>query len=166
MVQILNERQIGQKIRRLAIQIAEQNWQEAEIVLAGINAAGRHLAEVLRQELADYVPEMPVRLVHLKIHAADPLSAPVESDGSPDCFDDKPVIIVDDVANTGRTLFHAFQPLLAAKPKKVQIAVLIDRKHKTYPVHVDYVGMSLATTLHEHIEVLLPDSGERAVYLT
>ena len=75
----------------------------------------------------------------------------------------KPVIIVDDVANTGRTIFYAVQPLLKAVPKKVEVAVLIDRKHKSFPMKADYVGLSLATTLLNNIEVNIRGGGEMAV---
>lgn len=60
---------------------------------------------------------------------------------------DKALIIVDDVANTGRTIFYAFKPILDVLPKKVEVAVLADRTHKSFPIRVDYVGLSLATTL-------------------
>lgn len=166
MVQILNDRQIGQKLRRLAIAIAEQNTEESAIILAGINSAGHIMALHLRDELQRYAPELGVRLVRLKLNPANPLDAEVSCDCPPDTFDHRVVIVVDDVANTGRTLFYAFKPLLEVMPRKVQIAVLIDRKHKTYPVHVDYVGLSLATTLHEHIDVRLDRPGERAVVLS
>jgi pyrimidine operon attenuation protein/uracil phosphoribosyltransferase len=69
--------------------------------------------------------------------------------------DGKVVVIVDDVANTGRTLLYAVKPLLDMAPKKIRVAVLVDRRHKAYPVSADYVGTSLSTTLHEHIDVSL-----------
>ncbi len=78
----------------------------------------------------------------------------------------KAIIIVDDVANTGRTLFYAFKPLMAILPKKIEIAVLIDRKHKSFPVKVDYVGMSLATTVQENIKVDISSKTDWAVHLT
>ena len=61
----------------------------------------------------------------------------------------KSIVIVDDVANTGRTIFYAVQPLLKVVPKKVEVAVLVDRQHKSFPVKADYVGLSLATTLRD-----------------
>ena len=63
------------------------------------------------------------------------------------------ILFVDDVANTGKTMFYAIKPVLAFSPKKVQLAVLIDRQHKQFPVAADYVGLSLSTFLHEHIFV-------------
>ena len=78
---------------------------------------------------------------------------------------DKPVIIVDDVANTGRTIFYAVQPLLKAMPKKVEVAVLVDRKHKSFPVKADYVGLSLATTMRDNIDVQIQAVEQMAVFL-
>ena len=78
---------------------------------------------------------------------------------------DKVIIVVDDVANTGRTIFYAIKPLLNVLPRKVEVAVLVDRKHKSFPVHVDYVGMSLNTTLQENIDVHIDSPEEWAVFL-
>lgn len=165
MAKILTDRQIGQKTKRLAIQMAEQNWEAAEIILAGINKNGFHFAELLRTELQAYLPSLQCTLAQLTLNPANPLDGPVQSSILPESFHGKTVILVDDVANTGRTLFYAFQPLLEVLPSKVQIAVMVDRKHKTFPVHVDYVGLSLATTFNEHIHVLLGPEGERCVIL-
>ena len=77
----------------------------------------------------------------------------------------KVLIIVDDVANTGRTIFYAFQPLLALLPSKLQVAVLVDRKHKSFPIEVDYVGLSLATTMKENIVVKLTGDEGMEVHL-
>jgi len=76
------------------------------------------------------------------------------------------VIVCDDVANTGQTLLYAMKPFLDFAPKKIQIAVLIDRKHKAYPISADYVGLSLSTTMAEHITVEMGKGIEEAVYLS
>lgn len=165
MAKILTDRQIGQKTRRLAIQIAEQNWEAPEIILAGINRNGFHFAQLIRAELQAYLPSLHCALAHFQLNPANPLDKEVTCDLPLDSFHDKIVVLVDDVANTGRTLFYAFKPLLGVLPSKVQIAVMVDRKHKTFPVHVDYVGLSLATTFNEHIHVILDTPGERCVIL-
>ncbi|MBX2817947.1 MAG: phosphoribosyltransferase, partial [Saprospiraceae bacterium] len=77
----------------------------------------------------------------------------------------KSIVVVDDVANTGRTIFFAIKPLLNVLPKKIEVAVLVDRKHKSFPIKVDYVGLSLATTLREDIDVQIRDVEEMAVFL-
>lgn len=166
MAKILNDRQIGQKIRRLSIEIAEQNWEEQELVLVGINNNGMHFANLLHTELISYLPGIKISLVNLRLNPADPLEHLAYCECPPESLHGKPIILVDDVANTGRTLFYAFSPLLNVVARKIQIAVLVDRKHKAFPVHVDYVGLSLATTFNEHIEVSLQVQGDRSVYLT
>jgi pyrimidine operon attenuation protein/uracil phosphoribosyltransferase len=68
-------------------------------------------------------------------------------------FTGKVIIVVDDVANSGRTLLYAMKPFLDFLPKKIQALVLVARSHNSFPVHPDYVGLSIATTLQEHIYV-------------
>ena len=72
-------------------------------------------------------------------------------------FTGKVIIVIDDVANSGKTLLYALKPFLAYQPKKIQTLVLVERSHKTFPVHPDYVGLSIATTLQEHIYVEVDD---------
>lgn len=166
MVKLLNDRQIGQKITRLAIEIVEQNWETSKIVLAGINTNGLFFAGLIQEEIKKYDPSFQISLVNVRLNPANPLSEPVSCDQPASTFNGQSVILVDDVANTGRTIFYAFATFIQSLPKKVQICVLIDRKHKTFPVHVDYVGLSLATTLQEHIDVQLDIiSGGRQVLL-
>jgi pyrimidine operon attenuation protein / uracil phosphoribosyltransferase len=104
-------------------------------------------------------------LARIKLNPAAPVSHPVTIDLPPDYLSGKSVIIIDDVANTGRTLFYAFKVLMDVLPQKVEIAVLVDRKHKSFPVKVDYVGLSLATTLQEHIDAKLTNSAHLEVLL-
>ena len=62
-------------------------------------------------------------------------------------------MLIDDVANSGRTMLYSLQPLLKNYPKKIQTAALVARTHKSYPIALDYVGLSISTTLDEHIYV-------------
>jgi pyrimidine operon attenuation protein/uracil phosphoribosyltransferase len=81
-------------------------------------------------------------------------------------LDNKTILLVDDVANTGKTMYYALKPIMEFSPKKVQIAVLVDRQHKLFPVSSDFVGLSLSTTMQEHISVVFDKvNGESAVYL-
>ncbi len=161
-MKILEARQIAQKIRRLAIQILEQHYGENQIFLAGINNNGYHFAELLQEQLQK-ISETPVHLFRIRLNPAEPAAHPVQIDLEATRLSGRRVILVDDVANTGRTLFYACKPLLDIVPGSIEVAVLIDRKHKSFPIHVDYVGLSLATTLREHIDVRLVE--EHAVYL-
>jgi pyrimidine operon attenuation protein/uracil phosphoribosyltransferase len=161
---ILDDRQIRQKIRRLAIEIVENNYEEPEIILAGINNKGMAFAQLLYAELTA-ISKQKITLSHLRINPAAPLSAEIKLDLDSQQLEGKTIIVVDDVANTGRTIFYACKPLLDTLPKKVEVAVMVDRTHKSFPVKVDYYGMSLATTLLEHIDVQIPDNQDFGVYL-
>ena len=163
-MQILTHQQIQQKIKRLALEIIEHNHREPELFLVGINNNGYHFGELLREQLQALSPQ-PCTLSRLRINPADPLAAPVELELDAARLKDRVVILIDDVANTGRTMFYAFAPLLRILPKRVRVAVLVDRKHKHFPVESDYVGLSLATTLRENIDVQLRDTVEYGVYL-
>ncbi len=164
-MKILNEKQIRQKIRRLTIEILERNLNEPEIILAGINNNGLEMANLLMQELVGRT-EANITITRLLLNPASPATHPIVLDMPIEQVQDKVVIIIDDVANTGRTIFYAIKPLLEVLPKKIEVAVLIDRKHKSFPIKADYVGLSLSTTLQEHIDVKIRDVEEWAVFMS
>ena len=163
-MKILNENQIKQKIGRLAIEIYENNYSAKSLILAGINNSGMMFARLLRKELEKQSP-LEIKLTQLKLNPANPLASEPTIAMTEEELRDKVIIVVDDVANTGRTIFYAIKPLLNVLPRKVEVAVLVDRKHKSFPVHVDYVGMSLNTTLQENIDVHIDSPEEWAVFL-
>ncbi len=163
-IQILDKSQIKRKIRRLAIQIMEQNYGDEEIILAGINNNGYFFAELLRKELKK-ISDSQIRLTRITLNPARPVDNPISIEMDVKELKNKTVIVVDDVANTGRTLFYAIEPLLQTLPRKVEMAVLVDRTHKAFPLRADYVGTSLATTLQENIIVHIRDTKDWGVYL-
>lgn len=164
-MKILNERQIAQKVKRLAIEILEHNFGEPELILAGINNNGMIFSELLLQELTK-ISDMPITVTRIKLNPANPLESDIVLEMPPEQVKDKVLIIVDDVANTGRTIFYAIKPILEVLPKKVEVAVLVDRSHKSFPIRVDYFGLSLATTLKNNIDVQIKEEMvERAVFL-
>ena len=163
-MKILNEKQIRQKLKRLTIQILENNLGESEIILVGINNNGLEMAQLLMQELVGRT-EIPITLTRIRMSPAAPSSHPIVLEMPIEQLKNKAIIIVDDVANTGRTIFYAIKPILEVVPSKVEVAVLVDRKHKAFPIQSDYVGLSLATTLKENIDVQIRDVAEMAVFL-
>lgn len=163
-MKILDERQIKQKIKRLAIHILENNIDEPEIILAGINNNGMGFAKMIHQQLKKLSDEK-ISLTSIRLNPANPLKSEVEIDMPLSDINKKVIIIVDDVANTGRTIFYAMKPLFSILPKKIEVAVLVDRKHKSFPIYVDYVGLSLATTMRENIDVQISKGEEQAVFL-
>ncbi len=146
---ILDTISIRKKLKRMALQIAEQNIDEQGLIIAGINGNGEVVARSLKAEL-DGLLDRPVDVVTIRLNKKDPLD--VQFDPMPS-VDDRVVILVDDVSNTGKTMLYALKPLLNAHPKKIQTLVLVERSHKLFPVQTDYVGLSITTTLQEHIAV-------------
>lgn len=162
--QILNAEDIGRKTRRIAYQIAENNYEQKEIILVGIKEQGYLFANALA-ELIGGIPGFKAKLYSIKLNKENPGSEEIQCEFTEKDLKGRPVILVDDVANTGRTLAYALKPLLDCNPSKIQVAVLVDRKHKQFPVSADFVGLSLATTLQEHISVSLKGK-KHAAYLS
>ena len=163
-MKILDHKNIRQKITRLAIEILENNYDEAEIILIGINNRGLQIATLIMEALKQ-LNAPPITLTRIRLNPAAPLGSEITLEMPVQELDQKTIIIVDDVANTGRTMFYACKPLMEILPKKLETAVLVDRQHKSFPVKVDYVGLSLATTLRENIDVQIQDGGEIAAHL-
>ncbi|CAN5538446.1 phosphoribosyltransferase domain-containing protein [soil metagenome] len=161
---ILNAEQIRQKIRRIAFQIYENNFEEPALLLAGISGEGYVLAQALARELQTIAP-FSVDLIQLDLDKAQRAQPPIRPDRAMNDYTDTVVIVVDDVLYTGRTLAFSLQPFLNVPVRKLQVAVLIDRNHPRYPVSADYKGYELSTTLTEHVDVVLSDEKQMGVYL-
>ena len=166
LTKIADAEKVYQKIKRIAFEIAEDNYDETEIVLAGICKAteGYVFAELLYKELSK-ISKAHILLTHIELDKNDPGNSVVELNLTEEEIDNKIIIVVDDVANTGRTILYAIKTLLSYSPKKIRNAVLVERKHKLFPVSPDYVGLSLSTTIHEHIKVILSEPGNEGIYL-
>ena len=162
---ILNAEQIRQKIRRIAFQIYENNFEEPALLLAGISGEGYILAQALVRELQTIAP-FSVDLIQLDLDKNQKAQPPVRLDRAMSDYTDTVVIVVDDVLYTGRTLAFSLQPFLSVPVRKLQVAVLIDRNHPRYPVAADYKGYELSTTLTEHVDVVLSEENRMGVYLT
>jgi len=161
--QILSAHQTGQKIRRIAFEIYEQNFEEEGIIIAGIAGEGFAFAKRLTAELTEISP-LDAQLIELRFDKNIHQQSPILFDRDLN-VENQVVIVADDVLNTGRTLAFALEPFLKVPMKKVQVAVIVDRSHHKFPVHADYVGYSLSTTLTEHVEVVLSRETEEGVYL-
>ncbi|GAB3764346.1 phosphoribosyltransferase family protein [Spirosoma pomorum] len=162
---ILNAEQIRQKIRRIAFQIYETNFEESAIILAGIAGEGFVLAQALAEEVRSIAP-FSVEIVELTLNKSQVAQPAVSITPTDYVYTNKVVIVVDDVLYTGRTLAFSLQPFLSVPLHKLQVAVLIDRNHPRYPVAADYKGYELSTTLTEHVDVVLSDENRMGVYLT
>lgn len=162
-MQILTDKQINQKIKRLAIEILENNLNEKELILAGINNNGMHFAELLMNEILE-ITTKEITITRIRLNPAEPISEEILIEMPIKDLNKKVLVIIDDVANTGRTIFYAFKPLMDSLLKKIEVAVLVDRTHKSFPIKVDYCGQELATTLQQNIKVEIRGE-KKAVYL-
>lgn len=161
---ILTPIQIKRKLERIAYEILENNYQEKEIFFVGIRERGTKIAKKIAQVLGK-ISEIKVEVIRVELNKAAPLEDDIAFNKKAVEFDKKVVILIDDVANTGRTMCYAIKPLLNYIPKKIEVAVLIDRDHKAFPITADYIGLTLSTSIQDHIYVEL-DSGKEKVYLS
>jgi pyrimidine operon attenuation protein/uracil phosphoribosyltransferase len=146
---VLDQEAINRKMRRMALEVAEQNIDEKELIIAGIEGNGEIVAKYLVKELKELV-SIPTKSITIHLNKKDPLEVSFQPQLDPE---NKVIIIVDDVANTGKTMLYALKPFLNAHPKKIQTLVLVERSHKLFPIQTDYTGLSITTTLMEHIAV-------------
>ncbi len=159
---ILNKEGAEQKLQRMALQLAENLSGNTEpVVLIGIRNSGTVIAEKTAALLQKYIPNT-IRVISVSMDKAHPVS--VELSEKID-LTNLHVIIADDVTNSGRTLLYALKPLLAFHPKTIQTLVLVERMHKLFPVTPDYAGLSVATTLQEHIQVEVVDGDVVGAYV-
>jgi pyrimidine operon attenuation protein/uracil phosphoribosyltransferase len=161
---ILNQQQIQQKIDRIAYQILEDNFDEQEILIAGILPRGNHIAERIKVILDGIAPFTSTLLTIELEKQSSTLQAKINFDVQ-DC-NNKVVILVDDVLNSGKSLAYGFGVFLDVPLKKLRTAVLVDRNHKSFPITTDFTGVALSTVIKEHVDVVLDEPGEEdAVYL-
>jgi pyrimidine operon attenuation protein/uracil phosphoribosyltransferase len=147
--QILTAEVADKKLRRMALQVVEQNYTETQLVLIGIKNNGTVIAEKVSQFIKE-VFSGEVLVLELSLDKKNPLTISLNADM---VFNDKTIVLIDDVANSGRTMLYALKPLLQQLPKKIQTLALVERTHKSFPVDVDYVGFSVSTSAHENIKV-------------
>ncbi|MFH4967624.1 phosphoribosyltransferase family protein [Gaetbulibacter sp. M240] len=150
---ILNEKEITYKIRRIAFQIYESNVEENEIILAGIDKNGYILAQKLKAVLQKISHIKPI-LCKVVIDKKNP-QGPVKTSIPETDYADKSLVLIDDVLNSGTTLIYGVKHFLNVPLKQFKTAVLVNRNHKKYPIKADFKGLSLSTSLHEHIEIKL-----------
>ncbi|GAB2778336.1 phosphoribosyltransferase domain-containing protein [Salinimicrobium soli] len=162
-VSILNHIEISHKIKRIAYQIYESNVNEEAVVLAGIATNGFQLAKILKEELQN-ISELQVELCEVRINKGNPLEK-VETSMAAEDYKNKSIVLIDDVLNSGTTLIYGVRHFLEVPLKQFRTAVLVDRSHKKYPVKADFKGISLSTSIHEHVEVLFEKEDSRVELL-
>jgi len=150
---ILSHQEIIHKIKRIAYQIYESNVNENEVILAGIDSNGYTIAKKLKTVLKN-ISNIEPQLCKVIIDKKNPLEA-IKTSISSEEYKNKSIVLIDDVLNSGTTLIYGVKHFLDVPLKQFKTAVLINRNHKKYPVKADYKGISLSTSLHEHVEINL-----------
>ena len=146
---ILDYQLVKKKIIRISLQIIEANSIDDEIIIAGIENNGYIIGKK--------ISEKKIHLCSIKIDKKNPRKEITVSLVDEE-YKNKSVIIVDDVLNSGSTLMYAVKYFLDTKLKKLKTAVLVDRNHKKYPIKADYKGLSLSTSIQNHVEVSIDDN--------
>ncbi|MEK6452333.1 MULTISPECIES: phosphoribosyltransferase family protein [Myroides] len=160
---ILTKEEIKFKSKRIAYQIYETYVDEEEIVIAGVANSGYVFAQKLAEALQE-ISTISVKLCEVRIDKQNPIN-PIETSLDSSEYANKAVVLVDDVLNSGATLIYGVKHFLDVPLKKLKTAVLVDRNHKNYPVKADFKGISLSTSLLEHIQVVF-DGEEEYAYLS
>ena len=158
---ILTKEKAGMKLQRMAFQILERNPGVSYICLAGIKENGYQLATMIK-DILEKISNLKVNLIMIAL--------PEQLDGSiweahthqESC---QLSIIIDDVVNSGKTMQYAILPFLKHEKGLIQTLTLVERSYKTFPVHIDYVGVSLSTTLKDHISVEFDENGITGAFI-
>ena len=153
---ILDYHLVKKKIRRISLQIIESTSIDDEIIIAGIENNGYIIAKKICNEIKK-ISDKKIQLCSVKIDKKNPRKE-ITVSLVEEQYENKSVVIVDDVLNSGSTLMYAVKYFLDTKLKKLKTAVLVDRNHKKYPVKVDYKGLSLSTSIQNHVEVSINDN--------
>ncbi len=168
---ILSGEVIAEKLHRIALEVAEQlSEDDAELIIIGIEGAGkfgiegagRFIASQIMTDLKKYI-STSIKLIslHLNKHETSAITLSEEIN-----FDNKNVLLIDDVSNTGKTLLYALKPLMQFHPKRIQMLVLVERMHKQFPIKPDYVGYSIATAPDDYVCVEENDGNISAVLVS
>lgn len=160
---ILSHLQIKHKIERIAYQIYEANVSEEDIIIAGIEGGGLNFAKKIAATLRK-ITTAKITLCKVMMDKTNPLKSGVSTSIDEKEFINKSVVVVDDVLNSGTTLIYGVHHFLKTPLKQLKTAVLVNRNHKKYPVKADYKGISLSTSLQEHVNVHFETKNDR-VYL-
>lgn len=158
MKEIMDHAAINRSMTRLAHEIVERNKVLDDVVLVGVRTRGVHLASRLQAMIHQlYGILLPVGILNIRPWRDD-LTQEVAIEPLDVDVKDKRVVLVDDVLYTGRTIRAAMDGLVYfGRPKQIQLAVLVDRGHKEFPIKGDYVGKNIPTAHHEQVIVQLKE---------
>ena len=160
---ILDKEQIQEKIKRISYEIYEENFDDKSILICGIEKNGSIIAKKIIKEL-ESICDIKIEFISINLNKKNPLNS-VEIKSSKNNIINKSIVLIDDVSNTGKTLIHVIKELIKFEPKKINTAVLVNRDHTLFPIKINFIGLSLSTSIKSHIEVTL-DNKDIGAYLT
>ena len=158
---VLNKEVAAKKLERMAYEVMENNIDEKKLILAGIQENGVVIAKYIQRILSG-ISSLKTELINVSLDKRHPAEITLSKKLD---FNGQVVIIVDDVVSSGKTLLYSLKPFLEFHPKKIQTLVLVERSYKNFPVTPDYVGLSISTTLQEHIFVEVTGDEVMGAYL-
>ena len=158
---ILDQNKINRIVRRLAYQILESNISSSEIILIGIYENGYNLSKIIFEELKA-ITKIKTELFFVKINKKSPLKN-IVFECEKEYLKNKSIVLIDDVLNTGKTLIYCTKSLLDVELNSFKTVVLIDRNHKKFPIKVDYKGISVSTSIADHIELIFEKNNIHAL---
>jgi pyrimidine operon attenuation protein/uracil phosphoribosyltransferase len=161
---ILTNQEIEHKIKRIAYQIYETFVDEDEVVIAGIASNGSVFAQKIATALGE-ISSLKISICEVTVDKQHP-QLPIQTSLTKEEYKNKGLVLVDDVLNSGTTLIYAVRHFLDVPLKKFKTAVLVDRNHKKYPVKADFKGISLSTSLLEHVQVIFDENGDNYAFLS
>ena len=163
---LLDGPRMNRAIRRMAIEIVERNRGLDDLMIVGIRSRGVPIGERIAKEIEE-MEGQPVKfgILDITLYRDDlTLVAPqpvVKPTKLPEQIDDKNIVLVDDVLYTGRTVRAALDALIDfGRPRRVMLAVLIDRGHRELPIHADVIGKTVPTDADEVIKVKLVETDD------
>ncbi len=160
--EILNHQQIEQKINRLAFQLMENTFDLETLYLGGITGNGIILAELLKTVIEQNSTQK-IELFEIILDKEKPYSHPIELTMDGEKLKNQTVIVIDDVLNSGKTMQYGLVKILEQEPRHIYTVVLVDRKHRRYPIKANFFGLRLSTILQDHIDVSLKEGNYKAL---
>tara|TARA_B100000575_G_scaffold294620_1_gene312269 strand:- start:603 stop:1103 length:501 start_codon:yes stop_codon:yes gene_type:complete len=157
---ILDNKDVENKIKRIGFEIIEDNIDERELYVFGISKNGDLISKIL----TDHISKISkIKTVTIRVNVS---SNKVVDFSKKFNVLNKPVVIVGDVSQSGKTFQVVISNLMSSKPSKIKTAVIVNRDQTMYPVKIDYSGLSLSTSVNEHVDLVIDKNGKCLVYLS
>jgi pyrimidine operon attenuation protein/uracil phosphoribosyltransferase len=164
---VMEARDMDRALTRIAHEILERNKGISDLVLIGIKSRGEVLAERLAAKIKSIEgTEVPCGALDITFYRDDtdthqPAKAPEQTE-LPFDVTGKKVILVDDVLYTGRSARAAIDEIIDfGRPTAIQLAVLVDRGHREFPIHADYVGKNIPSSVKEEVLVRVKERDDK-----